>query len=94
MVEFVMGQDSYLFVNEWPTYGLDAGLMLLVMIAFYIWYPDQLRPSSRSMIELTSHGTMSPEHSDPSMPAENTSLKTAEHDRRDRGAKVLDSEQR
>ena len=90
MVEFVMGQDSYLFVNEWPTYVLDAGLMLLVMAAFYIWYPDQLQPGPRSMIELTSQGTVSPDHGYSSMPAGNTSLETTERGRQDGGAKFLE----
>ncbi|KAK4188641.1 RTA1 like protein-domain-containing protein [Podospora australis] len=47
VVEFVMGQDGYLFRVEWPIFAFDAGLMLLVMIAFYIWYPDCLLPGTQ-----------------------------------------------
>ncbi|KAF7562355.1 hypothetical protein G7046_g1792 [Stylonectria norvegica] len=55
VAEFVLGQDGYLIVNEWPFYVFDGALMFLVMAIFFIWYPDQLQPSTRdSMIELTS----------------------------------------
>ena len=57
VVEFIMGQDAYLFNNEWPTYVFDASLMLLVMIGFFIWYPSQLRPRTwDSTMELTTDG--------------------------------------
>ena len=42
MVEYVMGSDGYLFSNEWPTYALDAVLMLFVMVAFFVSYPSRL----------------------------------------------------
>ena len=58
VIEFVSGQDSYLFVNEWTIYVFDAALMLLVMVVFYIWYPSQLRTpakeSRRDAIQLES----------------------------------------
>ncbi|KAM0551719.1 hypothetical protein ACHAPJ_008286 [Fusarium lateritium] len=53
VVEFVMDKEGYLQQKEWPTFVFDSALMLLVMIAFYIWYPDNLRTHSRdSAIEL------------------------------------------
>jgi hypothetical protein len=63
IAEFIMGQDSYFSENEWPTYVFDGSLMLLVMIAFLIWYPSQFDISGGdSMIELTTDGTSSVEH--------------------------------
>jgi hypothetical protein len=43
MVEYIMGADGYLFSNEWPTYVFDGALMLLVMVGFFVFYPNQLR---------------------------------------------------
>jgi hypothetical protein len=55
MVEYIMGSDGYLFSNEWPTYALDAALMLLVMVAFFVSYPSQLGVEKRGeMMELNS----------------------------------------
>ncbi|MCJ1439400.1 hypothetical protein MMC27_008794 [Xylographa pallens] len=63
MAGFIMGQDGYLLSNEWPAYVLDGTLMLLVMIAFFIWYPNQLQPSvGDEATELTSDGFISAEH--------------------------------
>jgi len=63
MVEFIMGQDGYLLSTEWPVYVFDGALMLLVMIAFYVWYPSQLRLGARdSIIELTSEAGSSAGH--------------------------------
>ncbi|KAL7621123.1 hypothetical protein AAE478_008437 [Parahypoxylon ruwenzoriense] len=42
VVEFIAGQDSYLFSHEWPAYVFDAVLMWLVMVIFFLWYPDNL----------------------------------------------------
>jgi hypothetical protein len=42
VVEFIMDKQSYLQQNEWPTFTFDSVLMLLVMVVFYIWYPDNL----------------------------------------------------
>ncbi|EXJ84197.1 hypothetical protein A1O3_04864 [Capronia epimyces CBS 606.96] len=58
VVEFVMGQDGYLLATEWPAYAFDGVLMLLVMIAFFIWYPSDIVESTQepSLIELPSHG--------------------------------------
>ena len=57
VVEFVMGKDGYLQIVEWPVYAFDAALMLLVMIAFFVWYPSDLKPppSRDSMVELMSN---------------------------------------
>ncbi|EED12989.1 DUF300 domain protein, putative [Talaromyces stipitatus ATCC 10500] len=65
IVEFMMGQHGYLLETEWPLYVFDGALMILVMIAFYIWYPARLQPNSRdSMIELlpvsTVYGGLAP----------------------------------
>lgn len=55
LVEYIMGMDSYLFSVEWPVYVLDGVLMLFVMLAFYIWYPDQLKmKGGESMVELSN----------------------------------------
>lgn len=58
MVEYIMGSDGYLFSNEWPTYALDAALMLLVMMGFFVFYPSQLRTrKSEEIIELNNDVT-------------------------------------
>ncbi|KAF1917550.1 RTA1 like protein-domain-containing protein [Ampelomyces quisqualis] len=57
LVEYIMGKGSYLFAYEWPIYVFDGALMLIVMVVFYVWYPDQLVwERTESMIELTSDG--------------------------------------
>jgi hypothetical protein len=55
VVEFIMGKQGYLQQYEWPTFVFDSVLMLLVMVAFYIWYPDNLvlAKTDRSGYELT-----------------------------------------
>jgi len=67
VVEFTMGQDSYVFNTEWLTYLLDGVLMLLVMIGFFIWHPSQLRPRftesvANSVTEPSNNGISSAEH--------------------------------
>ncbi|KAI1033563.1 hypothetical protein LB505_012983 [Fusarium chuoi] len=53
VVEFAMDKEGYLQQKEWPTFVFDSVLMLLVMVAFYMRYPDNLQPHSRdSAIEL------------------------------------------
>jgi hypothetical protein len=55
LVEYIMGKGSYLFAHEWPIYAFDGVLMLVVMVVFLVWYPDQLkRGRTESMIELRS----------------------------------------
>jgi hypothetical protein len=62
MVEYIMGQDGYFMRNEWPTYVFDGTLMLLVMVGFFIWYPNQLQsPLGDTTIELLSDGDSSAE---------------------------------
>lgn len=39
VIEFVLGNDSYLFQYEWPLYVFDIGLMLIMMIIFIMRYP-------------------------------------------------------
>ena len=73
VVEFILGQDGYLLSNEWPTYVFDAALMLLVMIAFFIWYPSQVQPSAENlMTELTTGPPNSAEYGDTVKPLEPT----------------------
>jgi hypothetical protein len=60
LAEYIMGKEGYLLVNEWPVYVFDGVLMLIVMVVFFIWYPDQLqRGRTESMMELTSDGEAS-----------------------------------
>ncbi|KAM0207326.1 hypothetical protein ACHAQD_012078 [Fusarium lateritium] len=42
VVEFIMDKQGYLQQYEWPTFVFDSVLMLLVMVVFYTWYPDNL----------------------------------------------------
>lgn len=53
-VEYIMGEDSYLFTNEWPIYVFDFGPMVVVMLAFLIWYPGNLHAPGREAMELHS----------------------------------------
>ncbi|KAF5966574.1 Rtm1p-like protein [Fusarium bulbicola] len=43
VVEFAMDKEGYLQQKEWPTFVFDSVLMLLVMLAFYVRYPDNLQ---------------------------------------------------
>lgn len=53
VVEFAMDKEGYLQQKEWPTFVFDSVLMLLVMVAFYMRYPENLQPHIRdSAIEL------------------------------------------
>ncbi|KAM0342089.1 hypothetical protein ACHAPU_009702 [Fusarium lateritium] len=56
VVEFIMDKEGYLQQYEWPTFVFDSVLMLLVMVAFYLWYPGNLVPteSNDSRYSLTS----------------------------------------
>ncbi|CAG7915950.1 unnamed protein product [Penicillium olsonii] len=38
LVEYITGTDAYLSRVEWPTYVLDVGLMLVIMIVSNLWY--------------------------------------------------------
>ncbi|KAJ3546238.1 hypothetical protein NM208_g2103 [Fusarium decemcellulare] len=56
VVEYIMDKEGYLQQKEWPTFVFDSVLMLLVMTAYYIWYPDNIQQHLRdSMIELMSN---------------------------------------
>ena len=60
LVEYVMGKEGYLLVNEWPVYVFDGVLMAAVMVVFFVWYPDRLqRHGAESMMELTGDGEAS-----------------------------------
>jgi hypothetical protein len=57
-IEYALGQDNYLSVNEWTTYAFDGVLMLGTMATFYWQYPSKLRrqkPYEHSDLELVSH---------------------------------------
>ncbi|KAM5349126.1 hypothetical protein ACJ41O_008949 [Fusarium nematophilum] len=69
VVEYIMGEDGYLLRREWPMFAFDSVLMVLVMGAFYVWYPSELVPGKGrqqdergSMVELASRGANSAEH--------------------------------
>ncbi|KAF4980326.1 hypothetical protein FZEAL_3643 [Fusarium zealandicum] len=72
VVEYIMDKEGYLQQKEWPTFIFDSILMLFVMIAFYVWYPSDLRKDARgSMIELMSaEGSNSTEIERTAKPAE------------------------
>lgn len=38
LVEYATGTEAYLSTVEWPTYALDVGLMLIIMIISNFWY--------------------------------------------------------
>lgn len=45
VVEYGLGNDGYLATHEWSNYIFDAVPMLIVMLCFAVWYPNQLQPS-------------------------------------------------
>ncbi|CAG7999411.1 unnamed protein product [Penicillium salamii] len=47
LVEYATGTDAYLSKVEWPTYVLDVGLMLVIMVISNFWY----FPKSEDMYE-------------------------------------------
>jgi uncharacterized membrane protein YhaH (DUF805 family) len=48
IVEYVMGNDGYPLMHEWTLYVFDSLPMAVVMVIFFIWYPDQISPSANS----------------------------------------------
>ncbi|KAJ5931023.1 RTA1 like protein-domain-containing protein [Penicillium verhagenii] len=38
LIEYAGGETSYLQTHDWPTYGLDVGLMAVLMIVTLMWY--------------------------------------------------------
>lgn len=49
-----MGKGSYLFAHEWPIYVFDGVSIMVVMVVFRAWYPDQLaRGRTEIMLELS-----------------------------------------
>ncbi|KAJ5749172.1 uncharacterized protein N7511_010868 [Penicillium nucicola] len=42
IVEYVMGNDGYPLMHEWTLYIFDSVPMAIVMVIFFVWYPDQL----------------------------------------------------
>jgi hypothetical protein len=61
LVEFAVGLDGYLLVNEWPLYVFDTVPMLAVCIIFFWWYPDCLAgvrtKNKGEAVELESRGS-------------------------------------
>lgn len=43
VIEFAAGQDGYFLKNEWTVYVFDSVLMLIVMIVFFWFWPDNLK---------------------------------------------------
>jgi hypothetical protein len=60
IIEYVMGPDGYLLINEWPLYVFDLALMVVTMVLFYVWYPSIIKP----LPESTESGSMEllPQH--------------------------------
>ncbi|KAJ6187735.1 hypothetical protein N7519_002643, partial [Penicillium mononematosum] len=48
IVEYVMDNDGYPLMHEWTLYVFDSLPMAVVMVIFFIWYPDQVSPSADS----------------------------------------------
>lgn len=44
LIEYAGGQDGYLLSTEWPLYVFDSVPMWLVMVVFYLYFPDGLQP--------------------------------------------------
>lgn len=45
VVEYVLGDNGYPLKHEWTLYIFDTVPMSIVMVLFYMWYPDLLKPS-------------------------------------------------
>lgn len=43
VIEFAVGKEGYLLQNEWTLYIFDALLMWIVMVVFFMWYPDKVQ---------------------------------------------------
>lgn len=43
VIEFVQGNDGYIFSHEWFVYVFDALLMLGVLALFWVVYPGEIR---------------------------------------------------
>ena len=63
VVEFSMqsvNETGYLVTTEWPLYVFDSALMLLVMIGFFVWYPNRLQSRPRGLeMDLATGGAPS-----------------------------------
>lgn len=44
VVEYAMGNDGYLLGHEWTLYIFDSVLMFIVMVVYYLWYPNWIVP--------------------------------------------------
>ncbi|EYE91586.1 uncharacterized protein EURHEDRAFT_518284 [Aspergillus ruber CBS 135680] len=42
LILYVMGNDGYPLVHEWTMYIFDSVPMVVVMVIFFMWYPDQM----------------------------------------------------
>lgn len=43
LIEYAAGEDGYLLTNEWPNYVFDTLLMIIVMIAFNVIHPSEVK---------------------------------------------------
>lgn len=48
LVEYKSGNGGYLQEHEWPTYGLDVGLMAIFMIITFFWYFADTKARTRT----------------------------------------------
>ncbi|KAM0495384.1 hypothetical protein ACHAQF_007203 [Verticillium nonalfalfae] len=46
IIEYIMGPNAYLLVNEWPLYVFDLTLMVITMGIFLVWYPSMIKSFS------------------------------------------------
>lgn len=47
VVEYVFGDNGYPLNHEWTLYVFDTVPMSAVMVVFYMWFPDLLKPSTQ-----------------------------------------------
>ncbi|KAE8151133.1 RTA1 like protein [Aspergillus avenaceus] len=43
VVEYVLGNDGYPLRHEWTLYIFDSVPMVIVMVVFFVWYPNKLQ---------------------------------------------------
>lgn len=60
VIEFVLGTDGYPLTNEWTLYVFDSVLMWLVMVIFYLWFPQTVTARHDSFYSVTSMAVLDP----------------------------------
>ncbi|PYI11235.1 putative RTA1 domain protein [Aspergillus sclerotiicarbonarius CBS 121057] len=53
IIEYVMGNDGYPLQHEWTMYIFDSVPMAIVMLIFYIWYPNRLQRSAGQSMSIS-----------------------------------------